>query len=233
MFKKVNILVATSLVALVFGVFACKQQSKPVETKSVPEKTAEPQPPKTETAPKPEEKPMQTGQEKVVAGVTIQDKEKAVIETNLGTIELAFFSDKAPKHVENFKKLAKDGFYNGTRFHRVIPGFMIQGGDPNTKQEDRSKHGIGGPGYNVNAEFNERPHLRGTLSMARAADPNSAGSQFFICVKDTPFLDGKYTVFGHVLSGLDVVDKIVAVPRDSNDNPNDAIIMKSVTIAAL
>jgi peptidyl-prolyl cis-trans isomerase B (cyclophilin B) len=151
---------------------------------------------------------------------------KAVIETRLGDIELKFFPDVAPNHVNNFIELAKKGFYNGTTFHRVIPGFMIQGGDPNSKEHDKSRHGMGGPGYTVKAEFNSMPHKRGTLSMARAADPDSAGSQFFICVADAPFLDRNYTVFGEVLSGMDTVDKIVSQPRNARDNPDERIEMK-------
>lgn len=151
---------------------------------------------------------------------------RAVIETKFGKIELKFFPDVAPSHVNNFIELAKKGFYDGTTFHRVIPGFMIQGGDPNTKSPDKSKHGLGGPGHTVKAEFNEKPHKRGTLSMARAADPDSAGSQFFICVADALFLDKKYTVFGEVVSGLEVVDKIVSQPRDKMDNPNERVEMK-------
>ena len=151
---------------------------------------------------------------------------KAVIETKFGNIELKFFPDIAPNHVNNFIELAKKGFYDGTTFHRVIPGFMIQGGDPNSKNADKATHGMGGPGYTVKAEFNSRPHKRGILSMARAADPNSAGSQFFICVADAPFLDRQYTVFGEVVSGMDVVDKIVGQPRDSRDNPNERIEIK-------
>ena len=150
----------------------------------------------------------------------------AVIETKLGNIELKFFPDVAPNHVKNFIDLAKKGFYDGTIFHRVIPGFMIQGGDPNTKSPDRSKHGMGGPGYAVKAEFNDKPHKRGTLSMARAADPNSAGSQFFICVAPASFLDKKYTAFGEVVSGMEVADKIVSQPRDTRDNPNERMEMK-------
>ena len=146
-------------------------------------------------------------------------KEIAVIETRLGNIELEFFEDKAPGHVKNFKTLAKTGFYNGTLFHRVIPGFMIQGGDPNSKSSDRSMHGMGGPGYSINAEFNNTKHDRGVLSMARSQDPNSAGSQFFIVVKDAHFLDGQYTAFGRVTKGMAVADKIVNVSRDGNDNP--------------
>jgi len=151
---------------------------------------------------------------------------KAVIETKFGNIELKFFPDVAPGHVKNFIELAKKGFYDGTTFHRVIPGFMIQGGDPNSKGTDKSGHGMGGPGYTIKAEFNDRPHKKGTLSMARSANPDSAGSQFFICVADAPFLDRQYSVFGEVASGMDVADKIVNEPRDRNDNPNERIEMK-------
>lgn len=151
---------------------------------------------------------------------------KAVIETKFGNIELKFFPDVAPGHVNNFIELAKKGFYDGTTFHRVIPGFMIQGGDPNSKDPDKSKHGMGGPGYTIKAEFNEKPHKKGTLSMARAAHPDSAGSQFFICVADAPFLNRQYTVFGEVVSGMDVADKIVNQSKDKNDNPIEKIEMK-------
>lgn len=151
---------------------------------------------------------------------------RAVIETKFGNIELKFFPDVAPNHVNNFIELAKKGFYDGTTFHRVIPGFMIQGGDPNSRNTDKSKHGMGGPGYTVKAEFNDRPHKRGTLSMARAANPDSAGSQFFICVADASFLDKQYTVFGEVVSGMEVADKIVSQPRDGRDNPNERIEIK-------
>lgn len=151
---------------------------------------------------------------------------KAVIETKFGNIELRLFSEVAPNHVKNFVDLAKKGFYDGTTFHRVIPGFMIQGGDPNSKDPDKSRHGMGGPGYTVKAEFNDRNHKRGTLSMARAAHPDSAGSQFFICVADAPFLDRQYTVFGEVTSGMEVADKIVNEPRDKRDNPVERIEMK-------
>jgi peptidyl-prolyl cis-trans isomerase B (cyclophilin B) len=151
---------------------------------------------------------------------------RAIIETSLGNIELKFFPDVAPNHVSNFVELAKKRFYDGTTFHRVIPKFMIQGGDPNSKKPDRSKHGMGGPGHTIKAEFNDKPHKRGTLSMARAADPDSAGSQFFICVADSYFLDKQYTVFGEVTSGMDVVDKIVSQKRDKNDNPLERTEMK-------
>ncbi len=149
---------------------------------------------------------------------------RAIITTKFGQMELVFFPELAPKHVESFLKLAKKGFYNGTIFHRVIPGFMIQGGDPYTKDPSkRQLYGTGGPGYNVPAEFNRLPHERGIVSMARAADPNSAGSQFFIVVDKASFLDGQYTVFGEVVSGMEVADKIVSQPRDSKDNPLERI----------
>ena len=153
---------------------------------------------------------------------------RAIIETKFGEIELEFLNDKAPGHVKNFVDLARKGFYDGTTFHRVIPGFMIQGGDPNTKdtKAPRAQHGSGGPGYNIKAEFNDTPHERGVLSMARANDPNSAGCQFFICVKDSGFLDRQYTAFGRVVRGIEVADQIVNAPRDRNDNPNERIDMK-------
>ncbi|MCE5193943.1 MAG: peptidylprolyl isomerase [Nitrospiraceae bacterium] len=151
---------------------------------------------------------------------------KAIIETKLGKIELRFFPDAAPNHVSNFITLAKKGFYDGTTFHRVIPGFMIQGGDPNSKNPDKSTHGMGGPGYTVKAEFNDKQHKKGVLSMARSGHPDSAGSQFFICAADAFFLDRQYTAFGEVVSGMDVVDKIVNQPRDARDNPLDRIDIK-------
>ena len=159
---------------------------------------------------------------------------RAIIETRLGNIEIEFFEDKAPGHVKNFTDLAKKGFYDGTTFHRVIPGFMIQGGDPNTKDAtgSRARHGTGGPGYNIKAEFNDTPHKRGIVSMARSQDPDSAGSQFFIVVKDSNFLDRQYTAFGRVVSGMEVADKIVNSPRDPRDNPNDRVDMKVKVVEA-
>ena len=132
---------------------------------------------------------------------------------------LELMPETAPETVRNFVKLAKSSFYDGVLFHRVIPGFMIQGGDPNTKKPDKSKWGTGGPGHNIKAEFSSRSHLRGIVSMARATDPNSAGSQFFIVTTDSTFLDRQYTVFGRVLEGMSVADKIVNLPRDKNDCP--------------
>lgn len=162
-------------------------------------------------------------------------EEYAVLNTNLGRIVVRFFPDKAPKHVESFKSLVAKGFYDGTKFHRVIPGFMIQGGDPNSKGDDRSIHGTGGPGYKVPAEFNDIKHTRGILSAARSEDPNSAGSQFFLMVANSTHLDGKYSVFGEVIEGMDVVDKIVALKRDGRDNPlpgNPAIIESATLVAS-
>ena len=151
----------------------------------------------------------------------------AVIETKFGNLRLQFFADAAPNHVKNLIDLAKKGFYDGTLFHRVIPGYMIQGGDPNSRNPDRSTHGFGGPGYNLKAEFNEKPHVRGTLSTARRpGDVDSAGSQFFICVAPAPRLDRQYTVFGEVVSGMEVADKIASQPRDAKDNPLGPIEMK-------
>ena len=171
---------------------------------------------------------------------SIMDKDNAVISTQFGDIVLEFFDDIAPKHVESFKLHAQNGYYNGTTFHRVIPGFMIQGGDPLTKSDDRSRHGTGGNAakyfgigtesdestWDLPAEFSPSPHERGILSMARSQNPDSGGSQFFICVADARFLDNQYTVFGKVVSGMDVVDAIVSAPRDARDNPNDRIEMK-------
>lgn len=156
---------------------------------------------------------------------------QVAIDTKFGKIVFKLLPDIAPETVRNFASLAKSGFYDGTAFHRVIPGFMIQGGDPNTKSPDKSKWGFGGPGYTVKAEFNPRSHLRGIVSMARAADPNSAGSQFFIVTSDSPFLDRQYTVFGEVLEGMNVADSIVNQPRDRNDCPLDEVRMTKVTVS--
>ncbi len=161
---------------------------------------------------------------------------KAIIKTKFGDIHIKLYPDVAPKHVENFIKLAKSGYYDGTIFHRVIPGFMIQGGDPNTKNSLRKDtYGQGGPKDEkgnpilLKAEFSDIPHKRGIVSMARANEPDTAGSQFFVVVEQSPFLDGKYTVFGEVIKGLGVADKIVNVPRNDHDLPNDRIEM-TVTI---
>ena len=157
--------------------------------------------------------------------------EGVTIKTDFGSIRFSLLPDLAPETVRNFSKLAKSGFYNGTLFHRVIPGFMIQGGDPNTKNPDKSMWGQGGPGYNLKAEFNSRSHLRGIVSMARAADPDSAGSQFFIVTNDSTFLDKQYTVFGEVTEGMEVADEIVNLSRDGNDCPEQEVKMLEVTIS--
>lgn len=157
---------------------------------------------------------------------------RVVISTKFGEMLVKFYPDAAPRHVENFLSLAKMGFYNGLTFHRVQPGFIIQGGDPLSKQKDRSLHGTGGPGYFLNPEPSDRPHKRGALSMAKmpresnsTRDFNDNGSQFFICVVDASGLDRTYTVFGEVYRGLDVIDKIAALPRDDRDNPLEPVTM--------
>ena len=161
---------------------------------------------------------------------------KAILKTKFGDIHIKFYPDVAPNHVANFIKLAKSGFYDGTIFHRVIPGFMIQGGDPNTKSSLRKDtYGQGGPKDEkgnpilLKAEFNDTPHKRGIVSMARANEPDTAGSQFFIVVETSPFLDGKYTAFGEVTKGLGIADRIVVLPKNDRDLPNDRIEM-TVTI---
>ena len=159
-------------------------------------------------------------------------EEVAVLDTNQGRIVIRFFEDKAPNHVANFKKLAREGFYDGTKFHRVIPGFMIQGGDPNSRNADRATHGTGGPPSRVKAEFNDARHVRGILSAARSQDVNSAGSQFFLMVATSTHLDGQYTAYGEIVEGIEVADKIVALPRDHRDNPlpQNPAVLEKVTI---
>jgi len=154
---------------------------------------------------------------------------EALIKTNFGDIKIKLLPEIAPETVRKFITLTKSSFYDGTLFHRVIPGFMIQGGDPNTKESDKSVWGQGGPGYNLKAEFNSRSHLRGIVSMARASDPDSAGSQFFIVTSDSTFLDRQYTVFGEVVEGLEIADKIVNLPRDGNDCPSEEAKMLRIT----
>src|SRR5207244_898297 len=154
----------------------------------------------------------------------------AELHTPAGEIDIRFFPDVAPNHVKNFIDLAEKGFYNGTKFHRVIPEFMVQGGDPNTISGNPATWGTGGSSKNINAEFSSVSHKRGIVSMARSQDPNSASSQFFIVVKDSPFLDRQYTVFGQVTKGMDVADKIVSAPRDANDRPNSPTTIEKVVI---
>ena len=163
--------------------------------------------------------------------------ENAIITTTYGDLTLAFWPDVAPKHVENFKKLAREGFYDGTAFHRIIKGFMIQGGCPNTKAGARGVPGTGDPGYKVKAEFNKKSHVRGVISAARSSDPNSAGCQFFICHGDAKFLDKQYTAFGQLTAGDDVLERIATVPTKSGgggekSTPIDRIEVVSVKIVA-
>jgi cyclophilin family peptidyl-prolyl cis-trans isomerase len=157
-----------------------------------------------------------------------------IINSSLGDIKVEFYPEHAPKTVDNFKELANKGFYDGLIFHRIVPDFVIQGGDPNTRNvSNRTGWGTGGPGWNLKAEFNKNKHSRGALSMARSQDPDSAGSQFFIVLKDSNFLDGQYTVFGRVIHGMDVVDKIALLKTDSRDAPVDTEMakMKKVTVS--
>jgi peptidyl-prolyl cis-trans isomerase B (cyclophilin B) len=186
-----------------------------------------------QTKEKAAERPMTTD----VTREPADGEEVAVMETNQGRIVLMFFPDVAPKHVKSFKDLAAKGFYDGVKFHRAIPGFMIQGGDPKTKDDNlQAEWGTGGPGYNLPAEFNKIKHERGILSAARSGHPDSAGSQFFIMHDKAPFLDGQYTVYGRVVSGLETVDKIVNLKTDLSERtggkilPENPAIIKSVKI---
>lgn len=168
-----------------------KPESSPAQAKTppaTPEETGTPKEAATSTAPNKEE-------------TTSTPNERVVIETDKGKMVLELYPDVAPKTVDNFKKLVAKGFYNGLTFHRVVPKFVIQGGDPNG-------NGSGGPGYNIKDEFNSKKHIRGTLAMAKTSAPDSAGSQFYICIEPQPSLDGNYTVFGQTVEGLDVIDKI-------------------------
>jgi peptidyl-prolyl cis-trans isomerase B (cyclophilin B) len=154
----------------------------------------------------------------------------AILKTNFGDIQVEFYGDKSPNTVSNFIKLSQQGFYNSTKFHRVIPNFMIQGGDPNSRDDDWSNDGMGGPGYQFDDEFNNEKLVRGSLAMANSG-PNTNGSQFFIVtLAATPWLDGKHVNFGHVTKGMDVVDKIEALPRNGNDHPTTDAVVKSVEL---
>ena len=184
----------------------------------------------------------------LVIGVIIMNYDKesevAVISTNFGDMVVEFYPDIAPMHVESFIALANEEYFNGTTFHRVIPGFMIQGGDPNSRNENRATHGTGGRAgkffglgneedpstWLIPQEFSDTPHVKGILSMARTNDPNSASSQFFVCHDNANFLDNNYTVFGKVIDGLDIIDEIVNVAKDQNDNPLERVEM-SIRIA--
>jgi peptidyl-prolyl cis-trans isomerase B (cyclophilin B) len=179
----------------------------------------------------------------LVIGVLFMSTEKennvAVISTNFGDMVVEFYPDIAPMHVDSFMALANEEYFNGTTFHRVIPGFMIQGGDPNSRNENRATHGTGGRAgkffglgneedpstWLIPQEFSDTPHVKGILSMARTNDPNSASSQFFVCHDNANFLDNNYTVFGKVIDGLDIIDEIANVAKDQNDNPLERVEM--------
>lgn len=169
----------------------------------------------------PEEEPM-----------SVEELENTIVDLNTskGTISIKFYPEVAPNHVRNFVQLAKSGFYDGTKFHRIIPGFMIQGGDPNTKTDNRSTWGTGGADSRVKAEFSDIPHRRGIVSMARSNHPDSASSQFFIVVADSSFLDNNYSVFGEVTSGMEVADEIVSAPRNAQDQPDEPVEIQSVAV---
>jgi peptidyl-prolyl cis-trans isomerase B (cyclophilin B) len=161
-------------------------------------------------------------------------RQTATIQTSKGTITFELTPDLAPEHVKNFVELAQSGFYNGTKFHRVIPGFMVQGGDPNTKTANTSSWGMGNGPRRIKAEFSpaeKASHVRGMVSMARGGDPNSASCQFFIVQQDSKFLDAQYSIFGKVLTGLEVVDAIANTPRDSSDRPLQPVVIEKVTIS--
>jgi peptidyl-prolyl cis-trans isomerase B (cyclophilin B) len=161
--------------------------------------------------------------------------EQAVLKTSLGEMTIAFWPDVAPKTVENFKTLARKGFYDGTAFHRIIKGFMVQGGCPNTKADRNGVPGTGGPGYQIKAEFNAKSHVKGVISMARSSNPDSAGSQFFICHGDARFLDRQYTAFGELVAGEDVLEKIANVATGGggeNSTPLQRVALESVQIVA-
>lgn len=187
-------------------------------TASTESTTSEASQPTTSAAPAAQEKPMS------------YENKIAELHTTAGQINLRFFPDDAPNHVKNFIDLAERGFYDGTKFHRVIPGFMIQGGDPNTISGSPATWGTGGAATNVKAEFNDKTHRRGIVSMARAQSPDSASSQFFIVVKDSPFLDKQYTVFGEVTKGMDVADKIVAAETGANDRPVNPVAIEKILL---
>lgn len=231
------------IVSLIIGlgfVTACQQQDQPqtqteptaVASQEVaanePAESIAPEPVPTEPA-----TPAPTKEEPIVQEKQETVEEIAIVETSVGTMVLRFFPDVAPGHVENFKKLTREGFYDGTRFHRVISGFMIQGGDPNSKQDNIRQWGTGSPGYSIKAEFNNKPHVKGTLSMARSSDPNSAGSQFFICHGRAAPLDRQYSVFGELMDGMDVLDKIATAPVTRSPSGENSLPVSPVTVKSI
>lgn len=243
MLRKLLALSAGAL-ALSIVVAGCAEQAEPTpnpEANKAGKAGEAPAPTETKTSEPVAEKPADAPKAPAAttAGGPKDGDEVAVIETTKGRIVFSFLPDKAPKHVENFKDLAKKDFYNGTRFHRCIAGFMIQGGDPKSKNlSAAAEWGTGGNMVDgqekrVNAEFNDTKHDRGIVSMARSQDPNSASSQFFIVTSNSPFLDGQYSAFGKVESGMEVADQIVKTGDPNNNgavNPQDAIVVKSIKI---
>jgi len=212
--RRTAVLAAHLVACAVFGVGLTLAQVSPTPTPSAGA------PPATKAAP-----------QKGAMDKPAAKKEVAVIKTNMGTIVFEFLPDVAPKMVENFKDLAKTGFYNGTTFHRVINGFMIQGGDPLSKDNDPTNDGTGDGPRKMPAEFTTKyRHVRGMVSTARTSDPNSGSCQFFIMQADNKGLDNQYTIFGRVLEGMDVVDKISQVPKGRNDRPLQNVVMEKVTI---
>jgi len=215
-------LLTLTLLALVMSCAPANDKNTGTQTESTASETsattASQPAPVPEAKAAEEEKPMSNYENKI-----------AELHTSMGEIDLRFFPEVAPNHVKNFIDLSEKGFYNGSKFHRVIEGFVIQGGDPNTISGPRGTWGTGGSGKNVSAEFNSIHHGRGILSMARSRDINSASSQFFICVADVPSLDNQYTVFGQVTKGMDVVDKIVAASKGM-ENPSDPVTLEKVVV---
>ena len=205
-------------------VFACAPASKTTDTSAT---TSSSTPATAAATTAPAEAPKAVSEEKPMS---YYENKVAELHTSAGEIDIRFFPDVAPNHVKNFIDLAEKGFYNGTKFHRIIPNFMIQGGDPNTISGPPSTWGMGGSPQTVNAEFSSVKHKRGIVSMARTNDPNSASSQFFIMVADYPSLDGKYSVFGQVTKGMDVADKIVSAEKGQNDRPVNATTIETIKI---
>jgi cyclophilin family peptidyl-prolyl cis-trans isomerase len=206
------------------------QKAETLAASQEPNPTAD----KTPEATEPEAAPAEAEktEDAPYAKTVVEKNDIAVIETSMGTMKAKFYLDKAPNHAKNFVYLAKKGFYDGTKFHRIIKGFMIQGGDPNTKPggEKNGPAGTGGPGYMVPNEFNDVEHMKGVLSMARSQDPDSAGSQFFVVHERAPHLDGSYTAFGELTAGKDVLDKIANVKTGAMDAPVNAVVIKSIKI---
>jgi peptidyl-prolyl cis-trans isomerase B (cyclophilin B) len=238
---KSTVTLSAALAGLLFLAACSKPAPPPAEEAPAPAEQTQPaqeqaQPPAEEPAPA-DEAPAKVEDKAQPETPPPGTKPVAVLKTDKGTIEIAFFPEKAPNHVQNFLDLCRSGFYDGTKFHRVIPNFMIQGGDPNTRMGPPDTWGMGGKTnefgneVTLKAEFNDLHHVRGIVSMARSMDPDSASSQFFICVADYPSLDGKYTVFGKVIKGMDVVDKIVNAPRDTaNDRPLQPVAIEKATV---